>query len=261
MEKPVVLHRSSSANNTNPFGSTFCFGLQRMIFEVMQNNHIASVTLYGAPRTSSPRPESSSSSHWWRHTSACSDSSADLTGRLFLTNHHLKMKLRSGYSLMLYFWSHRSNCWRSYYNLMEVFKCCKTCFHVLVEDDHRYSICTKPALDYKSIDLLIPNAKQVSHQQNCQTTLAPTVFLPQPWSYIASKIQTCWVRSSQTHSAPHWTAWFYWSNRALRVQAWGERHVARSIPLLASVRRCGAQSKLSISVNLPLLYRRTVTAR
>uniref|UniRef100_A0A4W3HFN6 Phagosome assembly factor 1 n=1 Tax=Callorhinchus milii TaxID=7868 RepID=A0A4W3HFN6_CALMI len=33
MEKPVVLHRSSSANNTNPFGSTFCFGLQRMIFE------------------------------------------------------------------------------------------------------------------------------------------------------------------------------------------------------------------------------------
>uniref|UniRef100_A0A671M5V8 UPF0183 protein C16orf70 homolog n=1 Tax=Sinocyclocheilus anshuiensis TaxID=1608454 RepID=A0A671M5V8_9TELE len=53
MEKPVVLHRSSSANNTNPFGSTFCFGLQRMIFEVMQNNHIASVTLYGAPCPSS----------------------------------------------------------------------------------------------------------------------------------------------------------------------------------------------------------------
>lgn len=52
IEKPVVLHRSSSPNNTNPFGSTFCFGLQRMIFEVMQNNHIASVTLYGAPRSS-----------------------------------------------------------------------------------------------------------------------------------------------------------------------------------------------------------------
>ncbi|XP_034880921.1 UPF0183 protein C16orf70 homolog isoform X1 [Mirounga leonina] len=33
VEKPVVLHRSSSPNNTNPFGSTFCFGLQRMIFE------------------------------------------------------------------------------------------------------------------------------------------------------------------------------------------------------------------------------------
>ncbi|CAG5958496.1 unnamed protein product, partial [Menidia menidia] len=59
VEKPVVLHRSSSANNTNPFGSTFCFGLQRTIFEVMQNNHIASVTLYGAPRISSPaRPGS-----------------------------------------------------------------------------------------------------------------------------------------------------------------------------------------------------------
>ncbi|XP_007517810.1 phagosome assembly factor 1 isoform X1 [Erinaceus europaeus] len=50
VEKPVVLHRSSSPNNTNPFGSTFCFGLQRMIFEIMQNNHIASVTLYGPPR-------------------------------------------------------------------------------------------------------------------------------------------------------------------------------------------------------------------
>ncbi|KAH0619488.1 hypothetical protein JD844_000148 [Phrynosoma platyrhinos] len=53
VEKPVVLHRSSSPNNTNPFGSTFCFGLQRMIFEVMQNNHIASVTLYGPARPSS----------------------------------------------------------------------------------------------------------------------------------------------------------------------------------------------------------------
>uniref|UniRef100_A0A4W4HGH9 Uncharacterized protein n=1 Tax=Electrophorus electricus TaxID=8005 RepID=A0A4W4HGH9_ELEEL len=56
MEKPVVLHRSSSANNTNPFGSTFCFGFQRMIFEVMQNNHIASVTLYGAPRQCCTEP-------------------------------------------------------------------------------------------------------------------------------------------------------------------------------------------------------------
>ncbi|KAM9814812.1 UPF0183 protein C16orf70 homolog [Syngnathus typhle] len=74
MEKPVVLpsvtmkkknlvDKSSSANN--PFGSTFCFGLQRMIFEVMQNNHIASVTLYGAPLTTSEaQPEAGcSSSH------------------------------------------------------------------------------------------------------------------------------------------------------------------------------------------------------
>uniref|UniRef100_A0A3Q3X4R3 Uncharacterized protein n=1 Tax=Mola mola TaxID=94237 RepID=A0A3Q3X4R3_MOLML len=63
MEKPVVLHRSSSANNTNPFGSTFCFGLQRMIFEVMQNNHIASVTLYGVPRTTSQARHDSSNTH------------------------------------------------------------------------------------------------------------------------------------------------------------------------------------------------------
>uniref|UniRef100_H3B161 Phagophore assembly factor 1 n=1 Tax=Latimeria chalumnae TaxID=7897 RepID=H3B161_LATCH len=51
-EKPVVLHRSSSPNNTNPFGSTFCFGLQKKIQKVMQNNHIASVTLYGLPKPS-----------------------------------------------------------------------------------------------------------------------------------------------------------------------------------------------------------------
>ncbi|XP_039265199.2 phagosome assembly factor 1-like [Styela clava] len=44
--KPVVLNRASSTNNTNPFGSNFCFGLRNMIFEVMSNNHIASVTLY-----------------------------------------------------------------------------------------------------------------------------------------------------------------------------------------------------------------------
>uniref|UniRef100_A0A8C9G455 Uncharacterized protein n=1 Tax=Pavo cristatus TaxID=9049 RepID=A0A8C9G455_PAVCR len=50
---PFFPFRSSSPNNTNPFGSTFCFGLQRMIFEVMQNNHIASVTLYGPTRPSS----------------------------------------------------------------------------------------------------------------------------------------------------------------------------------------------------------------
>ncbi|XP_015423355.1 PREDICTED: UPF0183 protein C16orf70 homolog isoform X2 [Myotis davidii] len=47
VEKPVVLHRSSSPNNTNPFGSTFCFGLQRMIFETSQVSAIA-------PSTASP---------------------------------------------------------------------------------------------------------------------------------------------------------------------------------------------------------------
>nr|CAG4640892.1 EOG090X06XP [Eulimnadia texana] len=44
--RPIVLHRSSSTNTTNPFGSTFCYGVQDIIFEVMSNNHIASVTLY-----------------------------------------------------------------------------------------------------------------------------------------------------------------------------------------------------------------------
>ena len=39
--------RSSSTNTTNPFGSTFCYGYQDIIFEVMPNGQLASVTLYG----------------------------------------------------------------------------------------------------------------------------------------------------------------------------------------------------------------------
>ncbi|KAF4526399.1 hypothetical protein B566_EDAN012690 [Ephemera danica] len=45
-DRPVVLNRASSTNTTNPFGSTFCYGYQDIIFEVMPNNYIASVTLY-----------------------------------------------------------------------------------------------------------------------------------------------------------------------------------------------------------------------
>lgn len=45
-DRPVVLHRASSTNTANPFGSTFCYGYQDIIFEVMSNNYIASVTLY-----------------------------------------------------------------------------------------------------------------------------------------------------------------------------------------------------------------------
>ncbi|XP_065307366.1 phagosome assembly factor 1 isoform X5 [Dermacentor albipictus] len=45
-ERPVVLNRTSSTNTTNPFGSTYCYGYQDIIFEVMRNKHIASVTLY-----------------------------------------------------------------------------------------------------------------------------------------------------------------------------------------------------------------------
>lgn len=46
LHPPVLLNRSSSVNNTNPFGKTFCYGLYNMIFEVMKNGYIANVTLY-----------------------------------------------------------------------------------------------------------------------------------------------------------------------------------------------------------------------
>ncbi|XP_035451638.1 PHAF1 protein CG7083 isoform X1 [Spodoptera frugiperda] len=53
-ERPVVLNRASSTNTTNPFGSTFCYGYQDIIFEVMSNNYIASITLY-QPEGTRPR--------------------------------------------------------------------------------------------------------------------------------------------------------------------------------------------------------------
>uniref|UniRef100_UPI00358EC140 phagosome assembly factor 1 isoform X2 n=1 Tax=Myxine glutinosa TaxID=7769 RepID=UPI00358EC140 len=37
-DHPVILNRSSSSNNTNPFGSTFCYGFQGMIFEDLWNS-------------------------------------------------------------------------------------------------------------------------------------------------------------------------------------------------------------------------------
>nr|CAG4643234.1 EOG090X06XP [Ilyocryptus agilis] len=52
--RPIVLHRSSSTNTTNPFGSTFCYGAEDIIFEVMPNNFIASVTLYASDGNMSP---------------------------------------------------------------------------------------------------------------------------------------------------------------------------------------------------------------
>lgn len=60
-ERPVVLHRASSTNTANPFGSTFCYGYQDLIFEVMPNSHIASVTLYN---TAPPRQPAHS---WQQH--------------------------------------------------------------------------------------------------------------------------------------------------------------------------------------------------
>ncbi|KAK3086507.1 hypothetical protein FSP39_019366, partial [Pinctada imbricata] len=58
-QRPVILNRSSSTNTSNPFGSTFCFGVQDLIFEVMQNQHIASVTLYKPKMPSSTSKEPS----------------------------------------------------------------------------------------------------------------------------------------------------------------------------------------------------------
>lgn len=49
-ERPVVLNRATSTNTTNPFGSTFCYGYQDIIFEVMPNNFIASVSVYSDGR-------------------------------------------------------------------------------------------------------------------------------------------------------------------------------------------------------------------
>lgn len=34
-ERPVVLHRAGTTNTANPFGSTFCYGYQDIIFEVI----------------------------------------------------------------------------------------------------------------------------------------------------------------------------------------------------------------------------------
>ncbi|XP_050293165.1 PHAF1 protein CG7083 [Anthonomus grandis grandis] len=46
-ERPVVLNRASSTNTTNPFGSTLCYGYQDIIFEIMPNHYIASLSIYG----------------------------------------------------------------------------------------------------------------------------------------------------------------------------------------------------------------------
>ncbi|KAG5682430.1 hypothetical protein PVAND_011783 [Polypedilum vanderplanki] len=45
-DNPVVLHRSSSTNCSNIFGSTFCYGYEDIIFEIMNNGFIASITFY-----------------------------------------------------------------------------------------------------------------------------------------------------------------------------------------------------------------------
>ncbi|XP_062514586.1 phagosome assembly factor 1-like isoform X2 [Corticium candelabrum] len=44
--RPVVLNRPSSTNTINPFGPTFCYVVEDIIFEVMANGYIASITLF-----------------------------------------------------------------------------------------------------------------------------------------------------------------------------------------------------------------------
>uniref|UniRef100_A0A0N4ZN84 CUB domain-containing protein n=1 Tax=Parastrongyloides trichosuri TaxID=131310 RepID=A0A0N4ZN84_PARTI len=44
--KPVVLNRGGPNEGENPFGATFCYGTEQMIFEVMENGHIGSIILF-----------------------------------------------------------------------------------------------------------------------------------------------------------------------------------------------------------------------
>lgn len=43
--QPAILHRSNSTNSVNPFGPTFFYLYEDIIFEIMTNGYIASVTL------------------------------------------------------------------------------------------------------------------------------------------------------------------------------------------------------------------------
>ena len=45
-EEPYYLKRNPSTNVVNPFGSSQCFGSGNLIFEVMENGYIASVTIF-----------------------------------------------------------------------------------------------------------------------------------------------------------------------------------------------------------------------
>ncbi|CAD6186150.1 unnamed protein product [Caenorhabditis auriculariae] len=42
---PVVIQRTSQ-HEFNPFGSTFCYGIRQLVVEVMENGHIAALTIY-----------------------------------------------------------------------------------------------------------------------------------------------------------------------------------------------------------------------
>eukprot|EP00054_Salpingoeca_dolichothecata_P011192 m.62214 g.62214 ORF g.62214 m.62214 type:complete len:295 (-) comp19346_c0_seq1:44-928(-) len=44
--QPVAFQRAPAANTTNPFGATLFWGFRNLIFEVMGNGHLASVTMF-----------------------------------------------------------------------------------------------------------------------------------------------------------------------------------------------------------------------
>lgn len=46
ISRPVNLRRTSSANNTNPWGSTHCYSFGNLIFEVISNQQIATVIIF-----------------------------------------------------------------------------------------------------------------------------------------------------------------------------------------------------------------------
>ncbi len=46
--QPAILHRSSSTNSVNPFGPTFFYIYEDIVFEIMTNGYIASVILFKA---------------------------------------------------------------------------------------------------------------------------------------------------------------------------------------------------------------------
>ncbi|CAD5206691.1 unnamed protein product [Bursaphelenchus okinawaensis] len=45
---PVVVNRAPGSEGENPFGSTFCYGTDGTIIEVLDNGYISSLTLYRA---------------------------------------------------------------------------------------------------------------------------------------------------------------------------------------------------------------------
>ncbi|KAI6241192.1 hypothetical protein M3Y99_00342500 [Aphelenchoides fujianensis] len=59
---PVVVNRASANDGENPFGSTFCYGNDQLIVEVLDNGHIATLTVYESTGGDSTTTESASES-------------------------------------------------------------------------------------------------------------------------------------------------------------------------------------------------------